>query len=119
MPKRKRPAKSENKENVDKKAKAETKKSVKLSVFDKKVAEFKELACESPDTMKLISDNTLTIGAHVSVAKGIYNGLINAFKIKATSMAFFVTQPRKWTLQKGLLIFVFKGGTKLCLKGVL
>ena len=70
-------------------------------MFSKKVAEFKRLAAQSPDVIKLISENELTIGAHISVAKGIFNGLINAFKIKATAMAFFVTQPRKWSTDKG------------------
>lgn len=75
--------------------------SLKSSVFSKKVDEFNSLASSDPDLLKLISENKLTVGAHVSVAKGVFNGLINAFKIRASAMAFFVTQPRKWTTEKG------------------
>ncbi|XP_063690436.1 probable endonuclease 4 [Bolinopsis microptera] len=89
---------------------------VAVDLLTQKVTEFTELADQSPDVIKFISENSLTIGAHISVAKGVYNGLINAFKIKATSMAFFITQPRRWTTEKALSdeeVSIFNEGVKI------
>ena len=92
---------SEKSEKASSKTSKTKKKSKPADLFTKKVEEFKSLAVEKPDVIKFISENKLTIGAHISVANGIYNGLINAFKIRATAMAFFVTLPRRWTTEKG------------------
>ena len=102
-PRRKRRIVPDENERPVKKVKTKVAKASDIvSLLDAKEKEFTSLKSEIEETALLINANNLTVGAHVSVAKGIWNSLVNSYKLKATAMAFFLTQPRKWTTEKGL-----------------
>ena len=101
----------EDKENVKgSKRKRISKKESKedISLTEKKRLEFQALVSAQPETAAHIASNRVTVGAHISCAKGCYNALINAYKIGASAFAFFPTPPRRWPVaDKGSLFILY------------